>query len=313
MKTSKRILAAVVSIASVASLMAMSVSAETPAETGKNSYSFDFTKMSAADVEKSFAPYFLEKKDDSSDAGKTGKAESFNSHWSIDENGLVRTGLVKDANPDTNTNNAMLYLKDATFKYFEAEYSFNFGDSWGWAQFCFNAQGVGNHMFHSNSGVFMQQEGYVNLSFPGGDYKKNETDKKAYIEGFDKKKVQTIKVRQEKGSADGEMLITIQAKQEGGDYVTIVDKHKVTDQYVANPGYISLQAQNDNVKFLSMSINRLDEKGNVVKDNASDNNNNNNNGNNSNPSTGVGAPIVAVVTLAGAAIAVVATKKRASK
>lgn len=312
MKTSKRILAAVVSIASVASLMAMSVSAETPAETGKNSYSFDFTKMSATDVEKSFAPYFLEKKDDSTDAGKTGKAEAFKNHWSIDGNGLARAGLVKDALPSTDTNNAMLYLKDATFKYFEAEYSFNFGDSYGWAQLCFNAQGIGNHMFHSNSGVFMQQEGYVNLSFPGGDYKKNETDKKAYTEGFDKKKVQTIKVRQEKGSADGEMLITIQAKQADGEYVTIVKNHKVTDQYVANPGHISLQAQNDNVKFLSLNITRLDEKGNPVKDASSDNNNNNNN-NNNNPSTGVGAPIVAVVTLAGAAIAVVATKKRASK
>lgn len=312
MKTSKRILAAVVSIASVASLMAMSVSAETPAETGKNSYSFDFTKMSAADVEKSFASYFLEKFDGNDESKKVGKADAFKNNWSIDENGLARAGFKEGATV-IDGQQAMLYLKDATFKYFEAEYSFKIGDNIGWAQFCFNAQGVGNHMWHSSSGVFMQQEGYVNLSFPGGDYKKNETDKKAYVEGFDKKKVQTIKVRQEKGSADGEMLITIQAKQEGGDYVTIVDKHKVTDQYVANPGYISLQAQNDNVKFLSMSINRLDEKGNVVKDNASDNNNNNNNGNNSNPSTGVGAPIVAVVTLAGAAIAVVATKKRASK
>lgn len=219
------------------------------------SYFYDF---SSADDLKAFTAFHQAVMD--YNTSKTGTSVDWTAYWALvtDTDGntlLQRKNLVSGENPSTGSNNSMLYLKTQKFKFFEAELSFKFGDSWGWTQLCFGAAEQGNHMHHDNAGVYMQQEGYTNLSCPG----RNDVEILDVDPGFAKDGLHTIKLRVTQGSSANTFLVTVWA-----DDVKKIEKEVFAENFSDRAGWVSIQAQNDNVAINSLKITELDAQGNVV-------------------------------------------------
>lgn len=291
----KKAMAAVVSVVSAASMLAMGASAE-----AKNSYQIKFDNLDT--IKNTFEAYYQ------ADANtKKSVKEDIAKHWELKDNMLVRTGLVSGKNPGTDSNNAMLYLKDTTFQYFEAELTWNYGTSWGWTQLGFGSQTMGAAAEDSKcANVFFSQEGQLYLDSEQGSLA-TQSDK-PYDSAFKKDGAHTMKVKVVKGTKDNELLITVSEKQDNNEYKVVKENMSLVDENVAKGGYLFLQAQNDDVKLVSLNITRLNADGSVAEGEAPTAPEKP-----TSPSTGVGAPIVAVVTLAGASLVIVASKKRASK
>lgn len=291
----KKAMAAVVSVVSAASMLAMGASAE-----AKNSYQIKFDNLDT--IKNTFEAYYQ------ADANtKKSVKEDITKHWELKDNMLVRTGLVSGKNPGTDSNNAMLYLKDTTFQYFEAELTWNYGTSWGWTQLGFGSQTMGAAAEDSKcANVFFSQEGQLYLDSEQGSLA-TQSDK-PYDSAFKKDGAHTMKVKVVKGTKDNELLITVSEKQDNNEYKVVKENMSLVDENVAKGGYLFLQAQNDDVKLVSLNITRLNADGSVAEGEAPTAPEKP-----TSPSTGVGAPIVAVVTLAGASLVIVASKKRASK
>lgn len=249
MTSIKKLLSVVLALAMLLCVLPISVSAE---ETATEPISFVYDFNSEASLA-AFHAYYLPVTGYWDNM--VGTAEELSAHWelaAVDGAQVVRrTNLTEGENPGTGSCNAMLYLAES-YRYFEAEMSFLFGNSWGWAQLCFGAANMGNHMHNDNAGVYMQQEGHVNLSCPGGN------DTQVNVEGdFTKAGLHTIKLRVEKGSADDKINITVWA-----DGVQKISKQDVyAENFSDRAGYISLQAQNDNVSFDNLKITVLNADG----------------------------------------------------
>ena len=253
----KKILAGVLSMAGVVSLLAglMTMTASADDEVRYN-YIYDF---SDAEQMKDFTAYYLEQVGDTPEQ-KVGAEEAYTNHWELKDGKLIRSNVDIGNDPSTQNRNAMLFLNDR-FTYFEAEMSFRFGSiqedhSWGWAQLCFGAQEKGNHMHHNNAGIFMQMQGYVNLSFPGDQNWADES--KAYTPDFKKENLHTYKLRVTQGDEIDQLVINWYCKENDGEYVHVLKDYVVTYPDMANNGgYISIQAQNDDVSIESLAVRRL--------------------------------------------------------
>lgn len=296
----KKAMAAVVSVVSAASMLAMGASAE-----AKNSYQIKFDNLDT--VKSNFEAYYQ------ADANtKSSVKEDVTKHWELKDNVLVRSGIVADKNPGTGDNNAMLYLKDTTFQYFEAELAWEYGTvkgdfSWGWTQLGFGSQTMGAAAEDSKcANVFFSREGQLYLDSEQGSLATQSNS--PYDSAFKKAGVHTMKVKVVKGTKDNELLITVSEKQDNNEYKVVKENMSLVDENVAKGGYLFIQAQNDDVKLHSLNVTRLNADGSVAEGEAPTAPEKP-----TSPSTGVGAPIVAVVTLAGASLVIVASKKRASK
>lgn len=294
----KKAMATVISIASAASMLAMGTSAE-----AKNSYQIKFD--SADTVNSNFEVYYQ-----ADAATKDSAKEDLSAHWEIKDGKLVRSGLVSGKTPGTGDNNAMLYLKDTTFQYFEAELTWEYGTSWGWTQLGFGSPTMGAAAEDSKAAnVFFSQEGQLYLDSEQGSLA-TQTDA-PYDSAFKKAGVHTMKVKVVKGTKDNEVLVTVSEKQDDNEYKVVKENISLVDETVAKGGYIFIQVQNDDVKLHSLNITRLNADGTVATDPAPEAPETPDEP--TSPSTGVGAPIVAIVTLAGASLALVAAKKHITK
>ena len=102
----------------------------------------------------------------------------------------------------------------------------------------------------------MQQEGYVNLSFPGDQNWADES--KAYTPDFKKENLHTYKLRVTQGDEIDQLVINWYCKENDGEYVHVLKDYVVTYPDMANNGgYISIQAQNDDVSIESLAVRRL--------------------------------------------------------
>ena len=279
---------------------------------------------------------------DSADGFNSGVAEDVTVHWEIKDGKLVRKELVTGSNPGTDSNNAMLYLATEKIPYFEAELTFNHGDSWGWPQLNFGSSALGEPVLRSGAGVFMSQEGQMYISrFVYNEEVENyvssdvTVSERPYGEGFEKVQSHTYKIRVVKGEKENETLLSIWVKQADGEFVEIAKDFSIIDpEMAAKGGYIFLQAQNDNISFDSLKIQKLNADGSDWTEDTENTTNpstdsttttpdtdvttttspetTTDSGSTNPPATGVTVALTSVVLLAGSAAALVVTKKRRS-
>lgn len=238
---------------------------EAPVPQSKWDYEYDF------DSEKDLADFkaYWQEKRDGTDGFNPGVAESISKHWEIKDGKLVRKEIVTGSNPGTDSYNAMLYLATEKIPYFEAELTFNHGDSWGWPQLNFGSSTLGEPVIRSGAGVFMSQEGqmYVSRMIYNEEVKNYVSSdvtvsEKPYGEGFAKAQSHTYKIRVVKGEKENETLLSVWVKQADGEFVEIAKDFSIIDpEMAAKGGYIFLQAQNDNVSFDSLKIQKLNADG----------------------------------------------------
>lgn len=291
-------------------------------------YTYDFNDASELN---DFIPYF------EAVSGSSVEEDSYTDHWVLRDGKLVRTNLETGKDPSTGNNNAMLYLDDEPFQYFEAEFSFYHGDSWGWAQFGFGSQIPGASTVEAGcAGLFMSREGDVYLPIPEDDLYQVKAG--PYTEDFVKENHHTLKINVVKGQADNQLKINVYAKENDGEYVQVVQDYILTDADIAAGGYIFLQAQNDSVSYDFLHIKRLNADGSdmvarpstpTTTEPSSDvtdaptsgssaettqepGTQTTTSGDTNPPSTGVTMALTSVVLLAGSAAALVLTKKRRS-
>lgn len=240
--------------------------AATEAPKPQSKWDYEYAFESDKDLA-DFKAYWQEKRD--GDKGfNPGVAEEISKHWEIKDGKLVRKGVVS-GNPGTDSNNAMLYLATEKIPYFEAELTFTHGASWGWPQLNFGSSTLGEPVLRSGAGVFMTREGqmYVSRMTYNDEVKKyvssdEKIGKEPYGEGFDKTKPHTYKIRVTKGSKANETLLSVWVSQADGDFVEMVKDYSIIDPDMASKGgYIFLQAQNDNISFDSLKIQKLNADG----------------------------------------------------
>ncbi|MGI5857652.1 MAG: hypothetical protein ACOX64_14540, partial [Candidatus Merdivicinus sp.] len=278
---------------------------EAPVPQSKWDYEYDFdSEEEMAD----FAAYWQATRDAEGGGYNASVKEDWKAHWELKDGKLVRSNLDKTegATPGSISNNAMLYLTKEQIPYFEAEVSFSFGDSWGWPQFNFGSKELGAAVLRSGAGVWMSMQGEVYAAHNGMDTNDKLTDG-AYDANFKKGDEHTYKVRVIKGEKANEILLSIAVKANDGEFKTIVENHSIVDENLG--GYISLQAQNDNLSFNSLKIQKLNADG-------SDWNAEDGDGKPTSPSTGVSGSAIPALLMLGAGAAFVAAyafSKKGSK
>lgn len=230
---------------------------EAPAPQSKWDYEYDFdSEEDLAD----FEAYWQATRDAEGGGYNASVKEEINVHWEIKDGKLVRKEILpgEENNPGSVSNNATLYFTKEQIPYFEAEVSFNFGDSWGWPQFNFGSKELGATVLRSGAGIFMSMQGEVYAAHNGTDTNDKLTEG-AYDASFQKGDEHTYKVRVIKGEKENEVLMTVAVKANDGEFKTIVENHSIVDENLG--GYISLQAQNDNLSFNSLKIQKLNADG----------------------------------------------------